>query len=222
MSEIKIDSSTVDLVAKVNQLENENYKITRDSRLRENFFLSGSALLNVFLIWLVFFHFPIDNYLWSSNASAVCQARQLDKPYINPQMAVNEAVNATIGIYSYDFLNWRSQITAVAVYHFTPDYRKQFMIAFGDSIGLKMVIDNNYVVSATQLDGRPAQIKSEGIKGGNWYWKIQVPLQVTYMAGRKAEFNKILAEVTVMQVDPSTINPSGLAVDYLETAPLLN
>lgn len=213
--------SNVDLVKKNGELEKENYEITKNGALKQNLFTGISVSANVFLVWLAFFHFPQESLVWTSNAGAVCQAAPINQPKVHQQLAANLAVEAAISIYSYDHLNWKKTISMVAERYFTSDFRDQFIPIFGDSANLKAVIQNYYIVTATQIDGKPAQISKKGVRKGAYFWEIQVPLRVSYVAGRTSEEEKVLATVTVMQVDPSRINPSGIAVDNIVTQQLI-
>lgn len=218
----KPGSTTVDLVTENQQLEEENYAIRRDGTGRLITILIVSVLANAFLIWLAFFHFPKKEFVWTSNAGAVCSVTPISEPHLHPQIIANFAQEAAIGIYSYDYVNYRRSITQTAERYFTPSFRDSFMPMFSDSANLKMVLDNYYIVSAINPANKPVQIARAGRKKGAYFWEIQVPIKVYYASGRKVKDENVLATVTVIRTDPSRVNPTGIAVDYIDTRQMLN
>lgn len=171
------------------------------------------------LVWLAFFHFPVSQVVATSNAAAVCNVAPVDEPFIHHQTVADFAVDAAIGIYTYDHVNYFRQITSMTNKYFTPEYRDQFMVAFGDSTNLQAVIENFYVVSATR-GGKPSAIIKNGNigPGGAFMWRVQVPLIVSYTSGRKNDSDQILAVIDVVRVVPSPLNPRGIAVNSINTS----
>jgi len=207
----------VDLIKKNNILEEENYVIRRDNTLRLVTIMAAQGVAIVFLIWLAFFHFPKTKYAWTSNAGAVCSVTPIDQAHIDPSIAGDFAQQAVVSIYSYDYLNYRRHITDAANRYFTPEFKDAFMPMFSDSKNLKSVIENTNIVSAN-TDGPVQLYKKGGPKGEPYSWVFQVPLQVYYTVGRKpSRPENITAYVTVSRVDPSRINPSGIAVSNIVT-----
>lgn len=219
-----MSETMVDLVMKNQELEKENYEVKRDNAGRLLGLLAISWIGIVFLIWLAFFHFPKKEFVWTSNAGAVCNAIPISEPHINQQIAANFALDAAVSSYTYNYVNYRRAVTDTADRYFTPDFRNSYLPAFGDSAALKVVLENYFIVSAVNPPSKPPQIKSVGRKGGTgaYYWDVQVPLKVSYSSGRRTNDENILATVRVIRVDPSRPNPTGIAVDSLQAAQMLN
>lgn len=218
----KGSETMVDLVMQNQDLERENYEIKRDQSMRLMGLLVMSWLGIGFLVWLAFFHFPKKEFAWTSNAGAVCNVTPIGEPHINPQIAVNFALEAAVSAYSYNYVDWKRQITDTASRYFTPDFRNSYMMTFPDSPALKAVIANYFIVSAVNPPNKPPQIKAIGRKGGAYYWDVQVPLKVSYTSGRKNIDEPVLALIRVIRVDPSRPNPTGIAVDSLQGSQMLN
>lgn len=216
--------TTVDLVVKNQELEEENYEIKRDNSIRLMGLLGLSWIGIAFLGWLAFFHFPKKEFVWTSNAGAVCNVTPISEPHINQQIVANFALEAAVSAYTYNYVNYRRAVTETADRYFTTDFRNSYIPAFADSAALKSVLENYFIVSAVNPPNRPPQIKSVGRKGGTgaYYWDIQVPLKVSYSSGRRTSDENILATVRVIRVDPSRPNPTGIAVDSLQAAQMLN
>lgn len=216
--------TTVDLVAENQVLEQENYEIKRDNTVRLMALLGLSWIGIAFLIWLAFFHFPKKEFVWTSNAGAVCNVTPISEPHINPQIVVNFALEAAVSTYTYNYVNYRRAVNETADRYFTSDFRDSYFPAFSDSGALKSVLENYFIVSAVNPPNKPPQIKSVGRKSGTgaYYWDVQVPLRVSYSSGRRSSDESILATVRVIRVDPSRPNPTGIAVDSLQAAQMLN
>jgi len=213
----------VELVVENRKLREENADIRRDNTTRMVSFLCVSFVANVFFVWLAFFHFPQVQYAWTSNAGVVCKVSPITEPHLNQQVVANFALQAAVSIYSYDYVNYRRQITTVSEMYFTPEFRDKFIPMFGDSQNLKDVIDHSWTVSAFQNDRKPPQLSKTGNRhsDGAYFWEVQVPLNVYYSVGRQTKADKVLATVTVIRTDPSRMNPSGIAVDNIVTAQLV-
>lgn len=206
-----------DLVIQNNLLLQGGYQTERKSSFVLLMVIFGQALCIAFLIWLAFFHFPTTEFAPTSNAAAVCNIAPVKEPFIHQQTVADFAVDAAIGIYTYDHVNYLKQVKAISDKYFTPEYRDQYMVAFGDSLNLQTVKENFYIVSATKGGQPPIIIKSGPVKGV-YTWKIQVPLVVSYVSGRKSDTDQIIATVDVSRVTPNPLNPRGIAVSSIQTA----
>lgn len=210
----------VELVIKNEDLTKENYELKKKFSTRIIWIFAASLAGNVFLFYLAFFYFPKKEYVATTNTAAICSIPPVSKPAIHHRTVADFALDSVIGIYSFDHVNYKRQISSAVNEYFTPTYRDQFMVAFGDSPNLQTVIDNFYVVTATAA-GRPPQIIKTGQKGGVYFWNVQVPVNVYYTSGRKIQEEKLLAEVTVVRTEPSRLNPRGIAVSGINTRQLL-
>lgn len=206
-----------DLVKQNNDLLQEGFTAKLNNTFTLLSVIFGQFLVIGFLIWLTFFHFPISKFAPTTNAAAVCNIAPVDEPFIHQQVVADFAVDAAIGIYTYDHVNYMAQVKATTDKYFTPEYRDQFMVAFGDSDNLKAVKENFYIVSANK-GGQPPMIFKAGKVKGVYTWKVQVPLVVSYISGRKADTDQIIATVDVIRVTPSPLNPRGIAVNGIQTA----
>lgn len=204
--------AVVDLVQENNKLREDNYKDKRDKAGMYLMISIVEFLMIVFLIWLVFFYFPKTKFAWTSNAGAVCAMTPIDQPNIHQAIAADFAKDAVLSLYTYDYINYRTQITDATNRWFTDDFRNAFMPMFADSKTLKAAIENTNIVSS-QGDGPVQLVRVKGGKGEAFSWEFQVPFQVFYTVGKKPpRAENMVATVTVTRVTPSPHNPSGIAV----------
>lgn len=216
--------SVVDLISENQQLVEDNYKGKRDQATKLLALLIISWIGIVFLVWLAFFHFPKKEFVWTSDAGAVCAAIPVSEPNVNQQLVAQFALEAAVSAYTYDYVNYRRSVTEMADKYFTADFRNSYFSAFADSTALKSVLDNYYIVSAVSPPNKPPQIKDIGRKGatGAYFWDVQVPLKVSYSSGRRTSDENILATIRVIRVAPTKTNPTGIAVDSMQTAQMVN
>lgn len=208
------------LVLDNQKLHKENYSL-RKTAAKHMFAIAALSIgANIFMLWLIFVHFPVSKFVPTANAAAVCEVVPVSEPFVHHQVAADFAVEAVLGIYTYDHANYRRQLSAITDKYFTSDYRNAFMVSFGDSPNLRAVIDNYYVVSSTTA-GRPPEIAETGKYKGAFLWRIKVPIDVYYISGRKNQVEKVLATVDVIRTPPTRLNPRGIAVNQIITAPFV-
>lgn len=212
--------TAIDLITQNQNLENQLYTQGRKTTKLWLILLSISIIANIFLIWLSFFYFPRSEFIPTSNAAAICNIAPVNEPFIHHQVVANFAAEAIIGIYTYDHVNYRRELTEVTNKYFNQKYRDEFMTAFGNSKNLRDVIENYFIVSSSTA-GKPPVIIKNGMKNGAYFWRVQVPINVYYTVGKKTIEEKILATVDVVRTEPTRINPNGIAVDTINTRPLM-
>lgn len=171
-----------------------------------------SLLVNFALI-LGFNSYPKTQWLWTQNAQAVCEATPLTEPNISQALLTDFAARAAVSIHTYDYINWRESLSYAVQNYFTPAGGRFFLDSFARSNILRQVQSNFYVVSAV-TDGAPV-IQSNGIDHGRMFWRIEVPLTITYRYGGEYKGERRVIVLTVLRVDPTPANPNGVAIDGL-------
>jgi len=182
-------------------------------------FLALSLLSNVTLIYNAFWRMPIKAFLWTSDGAAVCEAIPLTEPSVSQARLKDLAASAAVGLNSYDYANWRKLIDNQLTQYFTARGREQYKQALFASGIVEKVVQNYQTVSAVTSDA--VNIAEEGRIRGRYYWKIEVPLQVFYKTNAETKRENRLLTMTVVRVDPSPINPNGIAIDGLVSTQLL-
>jgi intracellular multiplication protein IcmL len=180
------------------------------------------ALIVVFLLYLVFVHFPQYQYLATSNTSGVCSVQPIDKAYIPEAQVKDFAESAVVSIYTYNYGTYHKDISTASNTYFSNDFGDAFMNVFSNSQELQDVIQKRFLVSAVSNPTQPPVVSRSGLRKGAWAWVVEVPVLVYYVSGRDEHEDKMLATVTVVQVPPTLSNPKGLAVDDLVTRQALN
>lgn len=169
-----------------------------------------SLLVNFALI-VGFNSYPKTKWLWTQDAKAVCEAVPLAEPNISQALLADFAARAAVTVHTYDYINWRENLSYAVQNYFTPNGGRYFIDAFAKSNILRQVQRNFYVVSAV-TDGAPL-IESTGIDHGRMFWKIEVPITITYRFGADYKAERRIIQLTVLRVDPTPANPNGVAID---------
>ena len=171
-----------------------------------------SILLNIFSLYALRNWFPIKQYVWTQDARAVCDAITLDQPNVSDARVRNMAADAAIELNSYDYLNWRRQIQNAMNSYMTTNAQRAYSNALNGSNTIKRVEEGYYTVSAL-LGNKPPRISEQGELNGRFYWKVEVPLVIYYRTPQVSKPESRVLVMTIVRVDPSFINPNGIAID---------
>ncbi|WP_234625043.1 DotI/IcmL family type IV secretion protein (plasmid) [Agrobacterium rosae] len=171
-----------------------------------------SLVLNVFSLYALRNWFPIKQFVWTQDARAVCEAITLDQPNVSDARVRNMAADAAIELNSYDYLNWRRQIQNAMNAYLTTNAQRAYSTALSGSNTIKRVEQGYYTVSAL-LGNKPPRIAETGMLDGRFYWKVEVPLVIYYRTPEVSKPESRVLVMTVVRVDPSFINPNGIAID---------
>lgn len=171
-----------------------------------------SLMLNFFSLYALRNWFPIKQFVWTQDARAVCEAVTLDQPNVSDARVRNMAADAAIELNSYDYLNWRRQIQNAMNAYLTTNAQRAYSSALNNSNTIKRVEQGYYTVSAL-LGNKPPRIAEQGVVDGRFYWKVEVPLVIYYRTPEVSKPESRVLVMTVVRVDPSFINPNGIAID---------
>lgn len=168
--------------------------------------LLASVILNGALGWALVHKRPV--YFAATNDGRILPLVPLSRPAMEDRSVVSWATSVATSAYSYDFVNWRSALSALS-----PDFTKEGFASFIGSLkasgNLKLVSDNRMVASAVPTEA--GVIIAKGLLKGVYVWKIQVPILVTYQAAKSSVSQNLL--VTLLVVRRSVLShPKGLAV----------
>ena len=130
-------------------------------------FLCLSLVVNLLLFYNAFYRYPIKQFIWTSDAQAVCEAIPLSEPNISQARLKEFAVSSAVELNSYDYANWRALINNALSQSFTPKGRDRYRAALQESGIIQKVVLGYQTVSAVTTD--PANIAEEGKASGRYY-----------------------------------------------------
>lgn len=176
--------------------------------------LLTSMILNATLVFAIRYWYPVKEYLWTSDAQAVCHAVPLAEPITSAARIREFATNAAVSLYSFDYLNWRRLLDAAMDNYLTPGGKARYRAAF-EKTGIIERVRSGFLTLTAVTDGPPV-ILHEGVQDGRYYWRVQVALRVFWVNATDARPENRVLTMTLIRVQPSPINPNGVAIDGIE------
>nr|WP_255684162.1 MULTISPECIES: DotI/IcmL family type IV secretion protein [unclassified Xanthobacter] len=173
--------------------------------------LTASVVLNLILAYGLIWRFPVKQFLWTSDAKAVCEAIPLDEPNISAARLKDLAATAAVDVYNFDYANWRPYLNSALDKYFTPHGRDEYRADLQKSGLIKVVVDNYLIVSAVTM--APPNVTRSGKQLGRYWWEVEVPLTIYYQTSSSSRRENRLVVFTIVRVEPSPLNPNGVAID---------
>lgn len=183
------------------------------------FVLAGVCALQLVLFcamtYAIMYRFPIKQYLWTSDARAVCAAIPVAQPNVSAARVVDFAASAAVDLHSYDYLNWHRMLTRAIDMYLTPAERVSFEQSLQSSGMIDAIQKGNMTITSV-VSGRPF-IQQEGVRAVDhrYFWTVQVPLEIWYYNVTESRPENRILTMTIVRVDPSPINPNGIAIDQI-------
>lgn len=203
-SEESMSDEALELVKLRNNFYRDNYR-------RMILVLLVMLVINVFLVGIVFYQIvsrPEPKYFATSSDGRITQLYPLDAPMIAPSELLQWAHRSAIAAYTYNFVNYRDALQNLQN-DFTADGWKWFQDALQGARTLETVIAKKLVVSAVAT-GTPV-ILEQGVIGGRYAWKVQVPLLVTYQSPNEQTQQSVVVAMIISRV-PTVDMPKGVAI----------
>ncbi len=131
-----------------------------------------------------------------------------DKPNLLPDTIIRWASKAATAAYTFDFVNYNSQINAVRPY-----FTEAGWIDYKNSVaGLINTIVQTQIFVYGVISGTPV-ISNQGVLPEKGYvWRVQIPFLVTYQANGPMVKKRFLVILSIVQV-PTSVNPQGIGID---------
>lgn len=196
-------------------LRNKFYK---DSQRRVIFALLIAIVVNFVLgsmLVYIITHPPAPKYFATSINGRITPLYALSEPNQSDSAVLQWANQAAIASFTYNFVNYRDELQASSGF-FTAEGWDQFLNALQQSNNLDAVKAKKLIVSAVAT--RAPIILQKGILNGNYSWRVQMPILVTYQSA--SEFTQQNNVVTMLITRVSTLNsPRGIGISQFVVGP---
>jgi len=196
-------------------LRNKFYK---DSQHKVIFALLVAVAVNFVMASLLVYmitHPPAPKYFATSINGRITPLFPLNEPNQSDSAVLQWANQAAIAAFTYNFVNYRDELQASSGF-FTAEGWDQFLTALQQSNNLDAVKAKKLIVSAVAT--RAPIILQKGILNGNYSWRVQMPILVTYQSA--SEFTQQNNVVTMLVTRVSTLNsPRGIGISQFVVAP---
>lgn len=208
------------VLREVSRLQLENRDLKKRNLRAWGSVLGLSGVLGFTIVACVYW-FPKYRYIPTTNNQAICEVSTEDSPRVSAATVAEYAKEAVINSYSYDYVNYRTNLNAAGSKWYTDDGRKAFLKTLDESGNLERVIMGRMILRSVSTQS--AQLEESGIyPGGQRYWLVQVPIAIEFYVGgdlQPKSRQEFLAAVTVVEVPASATNTKGIALDSVQLAP---
>ncbi|AUH70738.1 protein IcmL (DotI) [Legionella sainthelensi] len=196
-------------------LRNTFYK---DSQRKVVLALLIALLVNIILAFMLVYmitHPPAPKYFATSINGRITPLFPLNEPNQSDSAVLQWANQAAIAAFTYNFVNYRDELQASSGF-FTPEGWDQFLNALQQSNNLDAVKAKKLIVSAVAT--RAPIILQKGVLNGNYSWRVQMPILVTYQSA--SEFTQQNNVVTMLITRVSPLNsPRGIGISQFVVGP---
>jgi intracellular multiplication protein IcmL len=134
------------------------------------------------------------------------------QPSLTTQKTIDWAIHAVEEVYSYDYMNYHAQLQRAQKY-FTNYGWSRYMKALALSNNLLALEQRKMVILANVVE--LPKILAQGLLGGAYTWKLQMPLLVTYWLppyNNESKFSNPLDIVVLVQRQPELQSDQGLGI----------
>lgn len=197
-----------DTALEIVQMRKNFYRDSYRRTVSALLFMIFINLLLAFIIYYLATHRPEPKYFATSADGRITPIYPLTAPMVSDSALLQWANQAAVSSYTYNFSTYRKELQDASEY-FTPGGWRDFESALESSRNLETVINKKLVVTAVAT-GAPV-ILDRGVLNGQYSWKVQMPLLVTYESASTTIQQPILVTMLVTRV--STLNvPKGIAI----------
>tara|TARA_Y200000002_G_C22688659_1_gene667124 strand:+ start:4275 stop:4892 length:618 start_codon:yes stop_codon:yes gene_type:complete len=150
---------------------------------------------------------PQPRYFATSPNGMIVPVHPLDQKVFSNAEVLEWATETVLRGFSYDFVNYRSQLQDVAK-NFTGLGWRRFRKALDDSRELETIIQQKAVMTA--LPAGAPQIKNQGRQAGRYSWMIEIPVVLKIQGPISiTQPLKVFLQVTRVSLEN---NPKGVAI----------
>lgn len=133
----------------------------------------------------------------------------MHQPIVSELSLLQWVIMAATAAYTYRADNYKTQLNHAMQTYFTPEGAQGFMTALEQSGALRQVANNNLIVTSV-VTSTPV-ILAQGPLLGEYAYKIQIPLLVTYQSASEVQTDRYIVSMLVVLVDPSVL-PTGYGI----------
>lgn len=142
------------------------------------------------------------------------EMKPLSVPVVSDDYVLQWAGLVLRQAFNLSFVNWQTQIDGV-MNSFTASGKVSFQQALKDS-GMLTSLQNNKLILSSVISGAPV-IAEKGVLAGQFYWKVEVPLLLTYNSASAEQKQNMVLRLVIVRV-PTLDNEKGIAISSLSPA----
>lgn len=169
----------------------------------------GVVVVQMIVIGYLATHRPAPTYFATNAEGGLIKLIPLDRPNMSTAAIVQWATDAAVSAYTFDFTDYRRQLTHSQMTYFTPEGWTHFLKALQSTNILNTVIKQKLIVNAAVTQA--PIIKASGTVHGRYTWVIQMPMVVTYQSSETSNSTSLLVTLTIERMSLLD-SPRGVGV----------
>lgn len=200
-------------------------EVSRDSASRTAraavYGVAAVLLVSMAGVGLVLTRYPMERYLYTDNAKAVCEAQIQSEPLITTNTVTDFAKDCMLDLDTFAHDTFEKDLTKMASRCLTPGFRRQFMQV--DWLADRVSTVRTQLLRVSSQTTGPVLVASSGPTADGFMWRVQIPVKRTFRQGDTPKgSNERVYEVDVYRVVKNAYNPVGLGINamYERTATL--
>lgn len=160
------------------------------------------------MLYISHIHQPENRYFATTEDGRLVPTVPLHEPNLSTPALMSWVSQATTDVMTFGFHDYRRRMQ-VSAGNFTRSGWASFNEALSASRILEMVDAQQQVVTATPSSA--PILRGEGVSGGRYVWRVDIPLSVTHRSGTSGSTINYYVELTIVRV-PRLENPYGVAI----------
>lgn len=167
-------------------------------------------LLVCAMFYVVHIHQPENRYFATTEDGRLVPMVAMNQANLSKPALMSWVAQAVTEVMTFSFLDYRRRLQE-ASRHFTKDGWSSFTKAL-DQSGILESVQVNRQIMTTIPAGAPV-LQEEGIGAdGRYYWKVELPISVTYQAGSRSRSDKLVVTLIIVRV-PRLESPYGIGIE---------
>jgi len=174
--------------------------------------------INIFLFYVVldlYTERPAPRYFATNAQGSLLDLVPVSQPYLTNNELLTWVMEAATEAYSMDFVSYKTQLQKKREY-FTDEGYTNYLKALQDSNNVSYILKDKMVVTA-QPTGTPV-IQQEGLLGGQYAWRIEMPMRLLYQNSAMQRSQDVLLQMTVFRRSVLEA-PRGVGIGQLIMVP---
>lgn len=194
---------------------------TKGTNLKLSLGVNAGLTFLLILFIIAFINLPKTKYIATKDNTAICEVYPADNPNLTDTTIREFGKDAVLGLYTFDYINYETQINTVLERNFTAIGRGATNEAMDRAGIISYVTDNALTFKASAMNAARIEEKSVNSDGKD-YWIVRFPMVLDIYSGKLTPIDTQRHMVTVRIVadTASVSNPNGLGVSSVTLAPL--
>lgn len=204
----------------------ENNRLTKDiesksTNLKLSLGVNAGLIFLLILFIIAFINLPKTKYIATKDNAAICEVYPSDNPNLTDATIREFGKDAVLNLYTFDYINYETQINNVLERNFTPIGREATNKAMERAGIIQYVTENALTFKSSAMNAARIEEKSVNADGKD-YWIVRFPMVLDIYSGKLTPIDTQRHMVTVRIVadTASVSNPNGLGVSSVTLAPL--